>query len=463
MTRLWPRTLVGQLLLTVSIALFAAQAIGFALLMRAQGEERRSIIAVASAAALIDAGERLAQGMAPERARDPHRRGRFHLHRDLQRVQRVRMSRRQILVAASPAIDPDMTAMPRVADRVAQMLADADLAVVAVRAGISPLLQRPARDGQPQRMVAVAAQLPDGRWVTARAGVTDAGMRVRGPVIGQTLLLFVLILVPTLIVARRVGRPLGTLTRAVQGMRPGRMADDVSEAGPEDVRALIRAFNDLSHRVRGMLGEKDRMLGAVGHDLRTPLASLRVRVEQVEDAALRDAMARTIAEMATMLDDILALARVGHAAEAVEAVDLAALLLDLVGDYQAMGRPVRLAAEGALVSAPVPVASLRRALRNLIDNAVTYGGAAEVGLDADAEAVRIWVADDGPGIPEARIAEMLEPFARAEQSRNRDTGGAGLGLALAKAIAEQAGGRLMLANRPSGGMLATISLPLGQQ
>ena len=242
-------------------------------------------------------------------------------------------------------------------------------------------------------------------------------------------------------------------------MRPGADETPVAESGPEDVRALTRAFNAMQGRIRFMLAEKDHMLGAVGHDLRTPLASLRVRVEQIGDERLRDKMAATIAEMTTMLDDILSLARAGQPKEPPEPTDLAALLAELVGDYGAMGKPVELAAEGAVVTRTVRAASLRRALRNLIENAVTYGGSATVGLTEQAGVALLSVEDHGPGIPPDRIAEMMEPFARAESSRNRNTGGSGLGLALAKALVLAEGGRLELANRTGGGLAARVLLP----
>ena len=203
------------------------------------------------------------------------------------------------------------------------------------------------------------------------------------------------------------------------------------------------------------------MLGAIGHDLRTPLASLRVRVEQVADDRLRDRMVGTIEEMAGMLDDILSLARAGQPRETPEPTDLAALIGDTVADYQAMRRPVTLAGEGVLATRTVRPLSLRRALRNLIDNAVKYGGEATVGLTQRADGAAVISVDDrGPGIPSDRIAEMMEPFARAEESRNRDTGGAGLGLALARATALGEGGTLELVNRPGGGFSARIVLPV---
>ncbi len=309
-------------------------------------------------------------------------------------------------------------------------------------------------------VIAVAAQLPDGRWVTARARTPMNSPRLGSLLLVQTGILFVLLLGPLLWVGWRVSRPLKTLARAASDMRPGADETPVVESGPEDVRALTRAFNAMQGRIRAMLSDKDRMLGAVGHDLRTPLASLRVRVEQVDNEPLRDKMAATIAEMAAMLDDILSLARAGQPREQAEATDLASLLGELVGDYRAMDRPVYLAAEGALVTRTVRPASLRRALRNLIDNAVTYGSSATVGLAEGADgSVTISVDDSGPGIPPYRIAEMMEPFARAESSRNRDTGGSGLGLALARAIVLAEGGALVLVNRPEGGLSARICLP----
>jgi signal transduction histidine kinase len=281
---------------------------------------------------------------------------------------------------------------------------------------------------------------------------------VETQLVGQTLILFVLLLLPLLWIARRAARPLAALTQAARTGGPGQMPM-ITEAGPADVRDLTRAFNDLSARVRAMLVDKDRTLGAIGHDLRTPLASLRVRVERVEDEGLRTAMSATIAEMATMLDDIVALARAGQPQEEAVIADLAVLLAGLVADYVEMGQPVQLAPSGIVASARVRPAALRRALRNLIDNAVTYGGSAELGLEQQGDRLALMVSDRGPGVPEDRLSEMLEPFARAEESRNRATGGAGLGLALAKAIAESEGGELILANREGGGLVAAISLP----
>jgi signal transduction histidine kinase len=253
--------------------------------------------------------------------------------------------------------------------------------------------------------------------------------------------------------------PFRDLTRAAHASPALHEAVPLDEAGPSDVRDLIAAFNAYRARIAAMLSDKDRMLGAVGHDLRTPLASLRVRVEQVEDDLLRDKMIASIDEMTAMLADILALARSGAGTEAAEAVSLRELVGELAADYRERGKDV---AAGTLAEAAVRARPmlLKRAIRNLIDNAVTYGVRARLSVAIEGGEARIIVSDDGPGLTDEQIGALVEPFARGEQSRNRATGGAGLGLSIAREIAEGEGGTLTLANRAGGGLDAVIALPV---
>ncbi len=469
--RIGPNSLAGQLMLVLVVALLLAQAFNLALLVRASRQERLTSVAAGAAAQIADASDRVASGLPlalidrrDRRWFDDSRRGGrddgvARLDRDADGPRRGR----RIILADTPRFRPGMSEWPELAARTAEFLADANVDVRNVRAAQMAGMRRYDPVGKRERsiaIIAVAAQLPDSRWITVRARVPANQPRIGGLLLVQTGILFILLLGPLLWVAWRVSRPLKTLARAASDMRPGADETPVVESGPEDVRALTRAFNAMQGRIRAMLSDKDRMLGAVGHDLRTPLASLRVRVEQVDDEPLRDKMAATIAEMAGMLDDILSLARAGQPKELPEPTDLAALLGELVGDYRAMDRPVDLAAEGALVTRTVRSASLRRALRNLIDNAVIYGGSATVGLAESVDGcVIISVDDNGPGIPPDLIVDMMEPFARAEASRNRDTGGSGLGLTLARAIVLAEGGKLELINRNGGGLSARIVLP----
>ena len=214
----------------------------------------------------------------------------------------------------------------------------------------------------------------------------------------------------------------------------------------------------MNGRVVALLDEKDRMLGAIGHDLRTPLASLRIRVESVESDSERERMIATIEEMSAMLEDILVLARSGRAREQGRATDLAALADAIVEEYRELGQPVTFLGGARLVARLQPNL-MRRALRNLIDNAVKYGGSAEVSVRSEGDSLLVEVADHGPGLDKDQIGRVLEPFYRVEDSRNRETGGAGLGLAIAKAVAESHGGALRLSNGEAGGLVATIAIP----
>lgn len=468
---LGPRSLGGQLMLVAALALMLAQAINLALLVNGQRQERLSTIASGAAVRINDVAERISESepippwMLP-RAAGTGRRGAPPMLQERNRGG----GPRQIIIDARPHFRPGMADWPDMAGRVRALLGS-ESGVTEVRAGRmalparAPDQQRPGagarRSGAREAVaVAVAARLADGRWVTVRARMGNGGAWIGTLLIGQTLILFGLLLIPLLFVAWRVNRPLARLASAAGDTRLGQHAEPVPESGPQDVRELTRAFNAMRMRIGAMMQDKDRMLGAVGHDLRTPLTSLRVRVEAVQDAALRDKMSATIVEMAAMLDDILALARAGQPSEAREPTDLAAMLAELVDDYQDMGNAVSLTEGGSAGVRPVRVAALRRAMRNLIDNALCYGGSATVGLAQMGDgSVTLSVEDDGPGIAEESIAAMTEPFARAEASRNRNTGGAGLGLALVKAIAEAEGGALEIRNRTPKGLSARIILP----
>lgn len=472
------RSLGGQLMLVAAVSLMVAQAINLALLVRGGRQERLSTIAAGAAVTIDDVAARIAAGEPTPRWMLPRGPGAGRRGAPPMLQERNRGGPRQIVIDSRPHFRSGMADWPEMASLVRSLLGS-ETGVREVRAGRIAL---PARAPGPQALmkgvrrggdreavaVAVAARIADGRWITVRTRIANGGARVGALLIGQTLILFGLLLIPLLFVAWRVSRPLAQLASAASEARFDRHAPPVPESGPQDVRELTRAFNAMRQRIWAMLQDKDRMLGAIGHDLRTPLTSLRVRVEQVEDATLRDKMSATIEEMALMLGDIVALARAGQPREAAALTDLAAMLAALVDDYEEMGKPVVLASSGASSGArpaepllrTVRAAALRRAMRNLIDNALCYGGSATVGLVAlPGGSIALCVDDDGPGIAEEQIAAMIEPFARAETSRNRNTGGSGLGLALANAIVVAEGGSLDIHNRQPHGLRAQIILP----
>nr|WP_243846378.1 HAMP domain-containing sensor histidine kinase [Rhizomicrobium palustre] len=267
--------------------------------------------------------------------------------------------------------------------------------------------------------------------------------------------LFVVLLVATLFSAARISRPLRRLARAAESLRPQEAFEPLAVEGPREVKVAITSFNSMALRVRELLTEKDRMLTAIGHDLRTPLASLRIRAENIEQDSEREKIIETVDEMTSMVEEILAFARLGYSTETRQHVDLSALADAVVEEFAAIGKTV------AFIDSPrAPVMMqaglMRRLIRNLIDNAVKYAGKAEVSVGVSAGAITLVVEDDGPGIPPDRLSDVLQPFSRLEDSRSRLTGGSGLGLSIADAIARSQGASLILENRASGGLRACV-------
>lgn len=253
-------------------------------------------------------------------------------------------------------------------------------------------------------------------------------------------------------------------------------------AGALEARAMANAFNLMRTRITNLLGDQTRMLAAVSHDLRTPATRLRLRAEFVHDEELRGAMLKDLDEMDTMLTEALAFLTHDASEEQPRSVDMTALLQSLCDDYADLGRSVSFVEPPPLRFRSVPTLfsgagqehsfqherkvrmvcrpqALRRAVNNLIDNALKYGFKAEVQLDADAQRVRITVCDRGPGIAEEEMDQVLLPFYRVESSRQRATGGMGLGLAIVKAVAEAHRGRIELRNLDHGGLAASLDLP----
>lgn len=254
---------------------------------------------------------------------------------------------------------------------------------------------------------------------------------------------------------RRMTQPLRDLARAARAAGRGDRRATVPEAGAREIREAASAFNDMQRRIEDHDRQRMRLLAALGHDLRTPITSLRIRTEMLEDAALRDPMIATLEEMTVMADDLLHFGAGAQTGEALQETALRALLARLCA------RPGATLAAGAEIRMAVRPVSLARALSNLIDNALRYGGQARVSLIRDGAEVVFRVEDAGPGIPEARLGDVVEPFVRGEESRSAETGGTGLGLAITRNIALAHGGALRLQNLPQGGLCAELRLPAG--
>ncbi|HVP84734.1 MAG TPA: ATP-binding protein [Rhizomicrobium sp.] len=260
------------------------------------------------------------------------------------------------------------------------------------------------------------------------------------------------------LVARRVARPLSKLSAAATLVAQGGAAPRVPEQGPEDVRRAASAFNTMTDQVSRTMESQRQLLSAVGHDLRTPITAMRINIEFVGDAELRERLEHNLEELQELTEAVLSAAR-GTGGEPMRNVDLAALVESLCADLDDMGKPVTWRPHD-----PAPVFcrpnEIRRAVRNLIENALAYGKEASVRIDGKSLGYEIVVEDKGPGIPEADRQRVFEPFVRLETSRNAETGGTGLGLTLVKTIAAGHNGTVTLENRAEGGLRAKLYLPI---
>jgi signal transduction histidine kinase len=331
---------------------------------------------------------------------------------------------------------------------------------VVVRTGVNladlPKGQGPARFAPGS--TAVQAYLP----IDANTTLSAVNMRPSSPppveIIVATLAAILLTSTATFFVTRRVVRPLSELTRAASmGAASAGEVPRVPETGPEDVRAAASAFNSMTEKVASTLESQRHLLSAVGHDLRTPITAMRINLEFVGDDDLREGLLRNLDELQTLTEQVLSAAR-GAGGEPKRQVDLSALVESLCTDLDELGEPVKWE-----LSNPAPINcrpnEIKRAVRNLVENAVAYGGEADVTIKDAPGGYEVIVDDKGPGIPEEDQRRVFEPFVRLESSRNLETGGTGLGLTLVKAIAEGHGGDVVLENRTDGGLRARMRIP----
>ena len=252
--------------------------------------------------------------------------------------------------------------------------------------------------------------------------------------------------------------PLRSLTQAAERLGRGEESHPLPAVGPIEVRGLTEAFNLMQERLVRTFSEKTRIMAALGHDLRSPLTALRVRAEMVDDEETRGGLIASVEEMQNMVERTLAFARGIAISETPETIELGKFLKDLKSD---MLEDFQLEV-GAPLDVRLRPQSMRRALRNVIENAIRYGGKAEVTYKRENERAVIEIRDYGTGIPSELLEDVFEPFFRVEASRSRETGGTGLGLSISRAILRSHGGDATIMNHPGGGILASLSLPLSQ-
>lgn len=308
--------------------------------------------------------------------------------------------------------------------------------------------------------LAVAIELNEGNWLQASAKAP-----VISPLAAKQTLIFllvssVLVLVVVIWRLQKITYSFSALTQAASKLGRGQKIEPLEETGPEDVKTAITAFNHMSDRLDRFVLERTQMLAALSHDLRTPITSMRLRVEMMTPSTEQEKLLANLEEMQQMSEATLAFIRESGDTEPSRQVDITALITSLCDDLTDLGANIK--QEGIeheqveLICRPV---SLKRALRNLIENAVNYGGAAQVSLiDSPQAPLLIRIQDQGPGIPEAELERVFEPFYRLETSRNRETGGVGLGLSISRQVIINHGGDLRLQNTAEG-LLVEVELP----
>ena len=430
--RLVPDGLAGRFALLLAAALIVVNLVAATLL---SSERRRFGHEIGEARAI----ERLALIVPLIDAASPADRGRVA---DLAQDRFARVE-----IGPEPIVGPGETEM---------------LATTQLRAALSALGSEPpelrARTGDGERgdrvLLSVRLDGPGQTWLNVRARpLGPAPPSDPVPFLRVLLLSLAAVLAVAVLFIRHLTRPLAALAAAARAAGRGDRLARVPEVGARELRESAHAFNEMQARIARFDAERTRTLAAVGHDLRTPITSLRIRAEMLDEAD-REPIVRTLDEMTVMADSLVAYARGQADVEASSDLDLAALLARLCEERGAAMTPTP-----PLMVRGRPVA-LSRAFGNLIDNALRYGGAARARLERrGAEAVAT-IEDDGPGIPAGRIEAMFEPFVRGEASRNADTGGAGLGLSIARGIVGAHGGELRISNRPEGGLRAEVLLPL---
>ena len=260
------------------------------------------------------------------------------------------------------------------------------------------------------------------------------------------------------LVARMTTRPLKRLAVAAQELGNDINRPPLDVSGASEIRQASTAFNAMQARIRQYIFQRTQMLAAITHDLQTPLTRMRLRLEKVADADLQERLIGDLSAMQAMVREGLELARSMDTTETMQMLDLDSLLDSVCDDAADASQAVTLSGRSGMAILGRPL-DLRRCLGNLIDNAVKYGREADVTVDRVNGAARIRVRDSGPGIPPAEQARVFDPFYRVETSRSRESGGTGLGLTIARNIAEQHGGSIALSNHPEGGLEVTLMLP----
>ena len=303
----------------------------------------------------------------------------------------------------------------------------------------------------------LVAKLPNGLWLNAAYAKPPKKFIWASPTMVSLAITAIMLSVLSVFVARRIARPMRHLTSAAESLGRGEQNAHIPEEGPDDIRRTAIAFNQMQERLSRFLADRTAMLAAIGHDLRTPITTMRLRTEFIADVETKSRLLDTVNEMQAITDATIELTQEQSIDEPTRPVDIAALVESICDDLADLGHDVSFTENGIIPYRCKP-AALRRALRNLIENAIRYGDRAQVWVKDSSTGIEITIEDDGSGIPDNEIERVFLPFVRLEQSRNAKTGGTGLGLSIARTIARGHGGDVILGNQPRG-LRAVVRLP----
>ncbi len=304
----------------------------------------------------------------------------------------------------------------------------------------------------------VQIRLRDGATVTFEQVLPEEVIAWPARLLLILLVLLVSVAMLAALAVRTLTWPLAVLAEAADALGRDIRRPPLIETGPLEVRRAARAFNTMQQRLIRYIEDRDRILAAVSHDLKTPITRLRLRTELLDDSPLREKFQADLDDMQRMAQASLDFLRGGEDREPIVPVDLNALLESVQEDAEDAGHEVGISGAARQLLRCRPLV-LKRCLTHLVDNALNYGQCAEITVADTLERLTLIVRDRGPGIPAAELERVFEPFYRLEQSRSRDTGGVGLGLSIARNIARAHGGELSLRNHSQGGLEAVLELP----
>jgi signal transduction histidine kinase len=344
------------------------------------------------------------------------------------------------------------------ADRLKELVPD--LAAEAFRIGFADDGAIASGEAEAYRhMLLISVRLDDQSWVnfsTPRLGTVHP---LDPKLLALALCVGIVIIVIAALLLAWVTRPLRELATAAERFSLDTKPELLDETGPLEVRRAARAFNTMRQRIQRLVAERTQALAAVSHDLRTPITRVRLRSEMLDDVTTRELIGSDLAEMEEMIESTLEFLKFGESTEAKRLVNLASIAETIVDDAADAGRKVSYHGADSVTVMGQHLA-LKRAASNLIGNALKYATTVRVEIRSIDDYAELAVSDDGPGIPKESLETVFDPFVRLEISRSKETGGVGLGLTIARSIARTHSGDIVLTNNSSGGLSATLRLPL---